>query len=124
MDWKRLYLSFDGRINRKPFWIGLIVLGLVNVGVQIIISFAFPDSNTAVILTALVTLLYLYPMVAIYVKRCHDRGKSGWWCLLLLIPLIGAIWALIDLGILRGTDGPNDYGPDPLGSGSRADVFD
>lgn len=124
MDWKRLYLSFDGRINRKPFWIGLIVLGIVNLGVQVIISMAFPGSNTAVMLTALVTLVYLYPMVAIYVKRCHDRGKSGWWCLLLLVPLVGALWALIDLGILKGTDGPNDYGPDPLGSGARADVFD
>jgi uncharacterized membrane protein YhaH (DUF805 family) len=46
-------------------------------------------------------------------KRCHDRGKSGWMSLIALIPLAGAIWALVDLGILAGQLGPNEYGPDP-----------
>jgi uncharacterized membrane protein YhaH (DUF805 family) len=50
---------------------------------------------------------------AVMAKRCHDRGKSGWMSLIMLIPLAGPIWALIDLGILAGQDGPNEYGPDP-----------
>ncbi|TGR16409.1 DUF805 domain-containing protein, partial [Mesorhizobium sp. M8A.F.Ca.ET.197.01.1.1] len=47
-------------------------------------------------------------------KRWHDRNKSGWWTLIGLIPIIGGIWLLIELGILEGTRGANQYGPDPL----------
>ncbi len=52
--------------------------------------------------------------LAVTVKRSHDRDKSGWWILIALIPLIGAIWFLIEFGFLRGTPGPNRFGPDPL----------
>jgi len=48
------------------------------------------------------------------VKRCHDRDKSGWWILLSVVPVIGWIWAIIELGCLKGADGPDRYGPDPL----------
>ena len=59
-------------------------------------------------------LLLIYPAVALYAKRCHDRNKSAWWLLLLIVPVIGFIWFIIDLGILEGTKGDNSYGPDPL----------
>ena len=49
------------------------------------------------------------------IKRAHDRGKSGWWILITLIPIAGFIWWLIDLGIFEGQKGPNKYGPDPRG---------
>jgi uncharacterized membrane protein YhaH (DUF805 family) len=75
--------------------------------------------------------------LAIGVKRLHDRNKSGWWILLFyfvpsilngfslnfegpastLLTLAGfaiSLWALVELGFLRGTVGPNQYGPDPL----------
>jgi uncharacterized membrane protein YhaH (DUF805 family) len=52
--------------------------------------------------------------LAIAVKRYHDRDKSGWWVLIIFLPVIGALWYLIECGFLRGTDGNNDYGPDPL----------
>jgi Protein of unknown function (DUF805) len=48
------------------------------------------------------------------VKRWHDRGKSGWMVLINLIPLIGWVWTLVELGLLEGTLGPNQYGEDPL----------
>jgi uncharacterized membrane protein YhaH (DUF805 family) len=78
------------------------------------------------------------------VKRLHDRGKSGWWSLAFIfipgvmdrwserltddsalwwvIVLIGsvlAIWGLIEMGFRRGTDGDNDYGPDPIAASNR-----
>ncbi|MGQ0485996.1 MAG: DUF805 domain-containing protein [Hyphomicrobiales bacterium] len=62
----------------------------------------------------ILVVVFLWPTLAIYAKRWHDRGKSGWWMLIILIPLIGPIWVLIELGFLRGTKGPNHYGPDPL----------
>jgi uncharacterized membrane protein YhaH (DUF805 family) len=77
--------------------------------------------------------------LAVGIKRLHDRDKSGWWILLFWLgpsvlgswpaatPDFGggfmlslaaaaiAIWAFVELGCLRGTSGPNQYGPDPLG---------
>ncbi|WP_437678437.1 DUF805 domain-containing protein [Sorangium sp. So ce131] len=53
--------------------------------------------------------------LAIYVKRWHDRGKSGWWQLILLIPYIGSLWVFIECGCMVGNAGPNQFGPDPLG---------
>ena len=55
--------------------------------------------------------LALIPSIIVYIKRFHDRDKSGWWVLIGLIPIIGAIWLLIELGFLKGTDGPNRFGP-------------
>ncbi len=47
-------------------------------------------------------------------KRWHDRNRSGWWSLLLLVPVIGWIWVFISLGCRDGSRGPNRFGPDPL----------
>jgi uncharacterized membrane protein YhaH (DUF805 family) len=52
--------------------------------------------------------------IAVAVKRYHDRNKSGWWVLIVFVPVIGGLWYLIECGFLRGTPGPNNYGPDPL----------
>jgi uncharacterized membrane protein YhaH (DUF805 family) len=49
--------------------------------------------------------------VIVYIKRFHDRDKSGWWVLIGLIPIIGAIWLPIELGFLKGTPRPNRFGP-------------
>ena len=59
-------------------------------------------------------LASIYPIIALYAKRWHDRGKSGWWTLIGLIPIIGGLWILIELGFLKGTYGSNQYGPDPV----------
>lgn len=47
------------------------------------------------------------------IKRFHDRGKTGAWLLILLVPLIGAAWYVVEVGFLRGQDGPNRFGIDP-----------
>ena len=72
---------------------------------------AFPGSNPVSIIAA---LALIYPAIVLYAKRWHDRGKSGWWTLIGLVPIIGGLWMLIELGFLKGTDGDNQYGPDPL----------
>ena len=106
IDWNHLFLSYEGRINRQPFWIGAITIFLTNLVVQSLFGSGF--------FSIILAICLIYPMLCVYIKRCHDRGKSGWWCLLLLIPFVNIIWAVVDLGILEGTDGPNEYGPDPL----------
>jgi len=55
-----------------------------------------------------------YMSLAVFAKRWHDRNKSGWWSLIILVPFIGSIWALVECGCLPGTEGPNRYGADPL----------
>jgi len=110
MDWQKLFLSLDGRISRQPFWIGSLIL----VGVNIVASLVFGQG----FLAAVAGLALLYPSVCVSVKRWHDRGKSGWWVLIGLIPVIGWIWTLVECGFLPGTSGGNEYGQDPLATSS------
>ena len=129
MDIVSLLTSFEGRINRAKWWLGVLILMILEGIVSYIIGMTMgvdmmgssdPDLMKQGIIAmsvplGIVSLIILYPSLALYTKRWHDRGKSGWWTLIILVPLIGAIWALIELGILRGTVGSNQYGPDPLG---------
>jgi uncharacterized membrane protein YhaH (DUF805 family) len=108
MDWQQLFTSLDGRISRQPFWLGTAVLFGVNVAVSLVVRGGF--------LGAIIGLALIYPSVCVSVKRWHDRGKSGWWVLIALIPVVGWIWTIVECGFLPGTPGANDYGPDPLAS--------
>ncbi len=65
------------------------------------------------ILAVLLYIPLLWSSLALQVKRWHDRNKSGAWVLISLIPLVGGIWAFVEVGCLRGTFGLNNYGEDP-----------
>jgi uncharacterized membrane protein YhaH (DUF805 family) len=114
MDYKQFYLSAQGRVNRKQLWLYLVLPAVV---VSIILSLIDASIGTVDaesglgLLSGLWSLIILIPAILIYIKRFHDRDKSGWWVLIGLIPIIGALWLLIELGFLKGTDGPNRYGP-------------
>ncbi|QDZ01201.1 DUF805 domain-containing protein [Nitratireductor mangrovi] len=115
MDWKYLLTSFEGRINRAKFWAGvgvLFVAGLIATGLDIMLG--TQSANGFGIFSGIMTLISIYLACALYAKRWHDRNKSGWWTLIALVPLIGFFWILIELGILEGDKGDNQYGPDPL----------
>jgi uncharacterized membrane protein YhaH (DUF805 family) len=115
MDWKYLFTSFEGRIGRQQMWLGIIVLIVIGIVASILDLILGTASDDGIgIISAIVSLISIYPSIALYAKRWHDRGKSGWWSLILLVPVIGVIWWLIECGFLRGTEGPNQYGPDPL----------
>lgn len=61
-----------------------------------------------------------WPNLAVGIKRCHDRGRSGWFLLIGLVPLLN-LWLAVELMFLRGTVGSNRFGPDPLdGLGATA----
>jgi uncharacterized membrane protein YhaH (DUF805 family) len=119
MDWKYLFTSFDGRINRAKFWAAIGVffgLGIVGFIIDSVLGTRVTvggDMQLGIV-GVIISLASIYFALAVYAKRWHDRDKSGWWVLLNLVPVIGWLWALIDNGFLRGTDGPNRYGPDPL----------
>ena len=64
------------------------------------------------ILTLLYSLLVLVPGLAVSIRRLHDTNRSGWWLLISLIPLIGAI-VLIIFMVQEGDPNENQYGPNP-----------
>ena len=115
MDWKYLFTSFDGRINRAKFWaaIGvLIALGIVATLIDVLLGSDIGQGMG--IFSLIASLASIYFALAVYAKRWHDRDKSGWWTLIGLVPFIGAVWIVVELGILEGARGPNRFGPDPL----------
>jgi uncharacterized membrane protein YhaH (DUF805 family) len=109
----QILFSFQGRIPRKTYWIwGVGALLLVGIFFYILLGIVgVKDQATQY----LVNLLLLWPSLAITVKRWHDRDKSAWWLLIMLVPLVGTLWALIECGFLRGTVGPNRFGEDLTG---------
>ena len=115
MDWKYLFLSMDGRIGRQTFWMGVlafIVIAVVAYVLDMILH--TPSVGNSGAISLIVSLVMIYPSIALSAKRWHDRDKSAWWILIGLIPIIGAIWAFVEVGCLKGTTGPNRFGPDPV----------
>lgn len=121
--------SFDGRLNRAKFWLILIATDIaVFVLLAVLVAVtggsmtmgedgSMPSMGGGVIGNLVALVIFVAAVwigFAVGVKRYHDRGKSGWWVLIVLVPVIGGLWYLIECGFLRGTIGPNAYGPDPV----------
>ena len=68
--------------------------------------------NGATVLLAVYYVATLLPSIAVWVRRLHDTGRSGWWVLASFIPLIGTI-ALLVFSLQDGESGTNQYGPNP-----------
>jgi uncharacterized membrane protein YhaH (DUF805 family) len=123
-DLKR-WLSFDGRIGRQTWWLHyvLVIFGC-SVAIQIVLAIIAAVDFTGGLITLVFTipailigLAFIWPALAGYIKRLHDRDMSGWWLLIAFIPGIGGLALLIICGFLKGTAGPNRFGPDPLAGG-------
>jgi len=116
MDWylavMSKYADFGGRSRRKEYWMFALIYGIVYLGV-FILALAGPQSikTPALILLSVIALAHLIPSLAVSVRRLHDTGRTGWWFLLLFVPL-GGIAVLIFM-CLDGEFGSNDYGPNP-----------
>jgi uncharacterized membrane protein YhaH (DUF805 family) len=140
VDYKSLLTTLDGRINRAQFWIGAAGFLII----WMIVDGIFGSSIFGRILKFLLAIALFYPAYAVTAKRFQDRDKPGQTALYGLIPVFVAIllgsfgltgdptgpnalgwictliylgvglWFGIELGILRGTPGPNRFGGDPL----------
>lgn len=118
MTLAQLLFSFKGRIPRQPYWLFTLALAVVMLGPAIFVfGFGTDAADTYVDVSAFVLL---WPVLAVQVKRWHDRDKTGWWVLINLIPIIGFFWSLIENGFLEGTPGENRFGPNPLHAASEA----
>lgn len=143
-DYQRLYLTTEGRIGRQDFWMGILGFVVAGIILSIIIyAIAGSTSVTARVLNFVVQLLFAYPSYALLMKRFQDRDKPGSYAIIIVglsllsgvinlfwvgAPMQGGffgaivgivilaivIWVVVELGILRGTVGANQYGPDPV----------
>jgi len=129
----KLYFRADGRISRLQFWLGMLGAAAVLALTVLVVMWLVP------VFAVVVFVLWPLAILILAIKRLHDRGRSGWWVVpFIFVPhllnsvsdtltegealwwvLIAAgcalsLWGLVEIGFLRGTDGDNDYGPDPL----------
>jgi len=145
-SWIDFLFSFEGRISRKAFWLsGLFITAvclLVMAGLAAALGMDSLDQQKGVSklrhLYTVATLPFYWPAFALYLKRLHDfgQGKGGLWPVAILSVLSEGLSLLnfetgsqviaiiltgvfVIVGCVKGTPGPNQYGPDPLADTSR-----
>jgi uncharacterized membrane protein YhaH (DUF805 family) len=114
-----LLFSFQGRIRRTAFWVSVIIMGIVYMlltlplGALITPKGEFNLTPLSLIYWGALFIVFSWMSFAIGAKRLHDIGKSGWWQLIIFIPLIGFIFYFY-MGLKQTQDGVNRFGnPQP-----------
>jgi uncharacterized membrane protein YhaH (DUF805 family) len=107
--WKN-YAGFSGRARRTEYWLFqlfnmIILFAVIGIGYAV-------DSQVPVYVAYAFGLAAILPSLAVQVRRLHDIDKSGWWYFISFVPLVGPIVLLV-FDCTEGTQGPNQYGPDP-----------
>lgn len=116
------YADFTGRARRSEYW--YFALFNTIVGFAIAIVTIFLGVQEFIYVAYLYQLAVLVPSLAVMVRRLHDTNRSGWWLLIVVIPLIGPVLLLVWYAT-EGTPGANHYGPDPkTGSHNIEGVLD
>lgn len=106
-----VWFSFDGRISRSTYWLKyfLPATGVYPLAFALdLIAGTFPA------ITIAVALFMIWPTFAAGAKRCHDRGHSGWFQMISVVPIVGGVWLFIELGLLPGAYGANRFGADTV----------
>ena len=96
-----VYFKWNGRIPRMTYWL----FSLPFILIAVLFEF-YPIKDTYLTVFYLVTM---YPLMMINIKRAHDRNRSGFFVLLLFVPILG-LWPAIEFGFFPGTEGENDFG--------------
>ncbi len=114
--WKK-YAVFSGRSRRKEYWMFCLFNFLISFGIGIvsgIIGARGALSGALGIVSIVYSVAAIIPGLAVFCRRMHDTGRSGWWWLIGLVPLVGAIVLLVFL-CSDSQPGENKYGPNPKG---------
>lgn len=105
------YVTISGRAARSEYWwfyLFTMIVGTIPTQIGIAL-----ESVAIMIIGLILSLALIIPGFCVSVRRMHDKDKSGWWLLIGLVPIIGVI-LIIYWFVTRGTEGDNQFGPDPL----------
>lgn len=121
----KMLFNYSGRASRAEYWWFFLGSFILNVVMQFalslfLLSVAPSDSASTVLFISTVGLIIYFALASTSVtaRRFHDHGKSAWWLLISLIPLVGFIVVLVFL--LKPSSGPNQYGEFPYKAPPRA----
>ena len=117
MDWYlavlKKYATFTGRARRKEYWYFVLFSLIISVVLAVLdVMLGTHYGRTGGLLGNIYGLAVLLPSLAVSARRLHDTDRSGWWLLIVLIPLIGAIVLLVFM-CQDSKPGTNPYGPNP-----------
>jgi len=101
------YATFSGRAPRSEFWYWVLattIAGIVVGGFDHLIGM-----GNSMPVSSLLGLAILIPNIAVSVRRLHDTDRSGWWLLIILVPIVGWL-VLLWFYIQKGTEGTNRFG--------------
>lgn len=107
------YANFSSRARRREYWGFVLLTSLIGVIVWALNMMIISPEQPQMFLFLIYQLAVIIPTFAVSVRRLHDLDKSGFWILILFIPILGAIYLTV-IFCLRGTNGNNKYGEDPL----------
>jgi uncharacterized membrane protein YhaH (DUF805 family) len=107
------YVNFSDRAPRSEYWFWQLFFFLALLGAIALDSLITAPGSGFLPLVLIVLFGLILPSVAVNVRRLHDIDRSGWWVFFPIVPIIGPILLLI-WHCTRGTNGSNQYGPDPL----------
>jgi uncharacterized membrane protein YhaH (DUF805 family) len=111
------YATFSGRASRSELWWWILAVFILLIITRIIdgaviaptLGFSSFEPNAGQPLSLLVSLAFLLPNIAVGARRFHDIGKSGWWILIGLVPLVGTL--VLIYFFVQPSDDANEYGP-------------
>ena len=106
IDALKKYANFSGRATRKAYWMFVLFYTIFIIALSVVDAFI----GTA-FLAMIFSLALLIPSISIGARRLHDTGRSGWWQLIALIPLIGIIVLIVFF--VQDSRDENEYGPNP-----------
>jgi uncharacterized membrane protein YhaH (DUF805 family) len=119
MNWyldavRNKYAVFDGRAQRQEFWYFMLFYLLIYIALSVVdqVTGTFGMETGTGLFSGIYTLAMLVPSLAVGARRLHDTGRSGWWQLLSLIPVLGVL-VLIFFFAQDSQPGDNQYGPNP-----------
>ena len=110
------YVTFSGRARRSEYWYFVLFSVIVSIVASFIDSILGTRSSSGTgVIQALAQLALLLPGLAVGARRLHDTGRTAWWLLIGLIPIVGAIVLIIFF--VQDSHGDNQYGPSPKAFG-------
>lgn len=105
------YLVIKGRAPRSEYWWFQLFIFILMAGGFLLALIC--ESEALLVCLVLVLIILIPPSITVAIRRLHDFNHSGWWYLVVLVPYLGSVAPFV-FGLIKGTNGPNNFGEDPL----------